>query len=138
MNRRLKASVTVEAAFIFPIVVFVIITILLMALYVSDVVGVRAIVQKYSVTGCDSDISAEKLAAKMEGEIRNSLLVADLKTVKASDKDSSRSIEVEIAIQLGFFNIYKKDTIKEKMYVENNRQSITKQKIIIDTARVQQ
>ena len=132
MRKQYQASITVEAAFLFPLVLIVIVTVLLMALYVSDVAGTRAIVQEYSMVKTERSQSAEEMASVLEREIRSSLLTAALSDVRIVEKNGRRKIEVTLQMEIGFFRISMRDIIKEEGSIESNRQCLVKEKVIMD------
>lgn len=156
MRKYYQASITVEAAFLFPLTLLVIVTVLLLAMYISDVVGARAVVQEYCIVKTKAEWStdtvgstagewsteekkptkiaqeAEEMAAVLEQEIRSSLLVSTLSDVCVGEKNGRRSMEVTLQLDIGFFQISVKERIKETCSVDSSRCCLVREKAIMD------
>ena len=132
MRKEYEGSITVEAAFIVPIVILVIITSILFSFYICDIVCVRAVVENYCVTEGDNEKTEEMMCSDIYEGLKNQTLVAQIKTINVNKKKDKADIEVLMNFHIGYWNITKNDRVKVTMYCENTRQSIVKQKVFVD------
>lgn len=127
------ASITVEVSILFPIVIFAIITIIYMALYLGDVVSVRAVVQQYAVLESNYNKSETDMMSEIGNNIRSEVLISDITDIDVEKYKEKTGITIGMKVKIGFFDIFMSDKIKVTMYSENNCQYIVKSKVIIDT-----
>lgn len=143
MKRRIKASLTVEASFVLPFVIAVIILMILLFFIKCD----KAVIQSNALSGCEYAISLKDLMQEVSNEkveeyvnlrLRKNMIIVKNFEVSANVTDNS----VEVSIRgsdnlkwLGFLNILrlrKKYDIEgySKMPIINPESTIRKVKII--------
>lgn len=130
-----KGSYTVEAALVFPIVIFVVIGVLYLAFYLHDKVKIQGLIDEASLkakayvrnetdinTGLidyetynkrgifyplrnDLDHKEEKMKEYLEGKLSSGLFIADLDAVEVILGYSDIDIEVSVDMDIPFFDV---------------------------------
>lgn len=127
-----RGSLTVEAAMILPVIIIVIVTMILFSFYMHDITCVRALLQDYSVTECNSDKTESAIQAELGHKLKDQTLVTEIKDIIVKVKNNKTVIEVEMNFNMGYWNINRSDTVKVTMYSDNTRQFVLKQKVLVD------
>ena len=137
MNRKGKASVTLEASLLMPLIIMLLISILCFSEYVSDVVGARAILQEYAVsvpaTVSVGVVSEEELTKAL----REGLLITDLCEAEVLSGKEGDFCRIRLQWKVPFFEILHKDILQEKVMMEKNRDHILRQKVLMDVLELQ-
>ena len=135
IKKEYKGSVTIEMSLLFPIVVFVIIVVMLMSFYVSDIVSIRAKIYEYCAMQEESDKTESEIKNELQKKLKDYTIIAEIKSVNVKRKNDKLEMSVKIEYDFGYFNMHNKDTISAVTYSENTRDYIIRQKAIIDAVK---
>lgn len=128
-------SVTVEMALVFPIVVFVVVSIMMMSFYMSDLVCVRTKIYEFGILYGKENTTEEELKIKLQKDLKNQMIVANLKSVRVKRMDHKMKMSVSIGYDFKYFVIKKQDTINADIVSENSKEYLIRQKVIIDAVK---
>lgn len=129
-----KGSFTVELSLLFPIILFVIVTILVFALYVNDLVCVRAFVNRYVLTANELNKADDEIVKELQEELENKILVVSIKNLEAEQQKNKTKISVDVNFKFGILNIDRQDVVTVTVPAQDIPFFVVKAKVLIDTA----
>lgn len=129
-----EGSVTVEMSILFPIILFVILTVLLFTFYVNDIVCIRATVNQYAVIANNLNKTNNDIVKELQEELKEVPLIVKVKEIQADKKENKTKIKVKISFKSGFWNMDRHDTINVTMHSEDNTSFVVKAKVLFDIA----
>ncbi|MCI5602805.1 MAG: TadE family protein [Lachnospiraceae bacterium] len=135
-KRYLSGSLTVEMSMLFPIIIMVILTIMMLVFYMNDIICVRAAAQQYGII-CNTDEKSEnEIYSEYMNRIKADVIIAKIKSVDIKKDDEKTNIKTSMSFELPIFNIRKSDNINITMYDKDNRMFIVRTKVAIDTVNI--
>lgn len=135
-KRYLSGSLTVEMSMLFPIIIMVILTIMMLFFYMNDIICVRAAAQQYGII-CNTDEKSEnEIYSEYMNRIKADVIIAKIKSVDIKKDDEKTNIKTSMSFELPIFNIRKSDNINITMYDKDNRMFIVRTKVAIDTVNI--
>lgn len=135
-KRYLSGSLTVEMSMLFPIIIMVILTIMMLVFYMNDIICVRAAAQQYGII-CNTDEKSEnEIYSEYMNRIKADVIIAKIKSVDIKKDDEKTNIKTSMFFELPIFNIRKSDNINITMYDKDNRMFIVRTKVAIDTVNI--
>lgn len=128
--RKFKAdgNITLEMSIIFPVIFVVIIFILFIGFYMSDIVCIRAVMQRELIMINRNEISEDEAI----NNIKASVIVSDIDVVKISKKGNYLYVEGDIYFKFPILNIYKKESIKVSSHIQNSKDYVVNMKVVFD------
>ena len=132
-KKGIEGSLTVEMSLLFPIIVFVIVSVLLFNLYICDIVGARAYLYQYSITNSCENMEIEEVKQELLQELEKQMLVAKISQIRIQEQQDEWSVSVKTLVDIGFLEIKKESTINYKMQTVDKRSFLVKSKVLIDT-----
>lgn len=115
---------------VFPIVLVVIILIMFLGFYISDIVCVRAILQKSAVLYSMNEITEQDIYK----EIDNSIFVTQTENIVLNKKDKEICMEAIISVRFPIINVWKREKISVNSYVKNSKDYVVRAKVMFDIA----
>lgn len=132
INNKLKGSITVEMCIVFPIIVFVMLVLSIASVYYSDVVSVRAYLEKKIVRNLEENKDIKDIENEIYNELQSLTIIADFKNLKFYEANNEVRINVDISSKIDLLNIKFNNTIDVKIYEEDNRSYVVKNKVVFD------
>lgn len=132
INNKLKGSITVEMCIVFPIIVFVIFVLSIASVYYSDVVSARAYLEKKIVRNLEENKDIKDIENEIYNELQSLTIIADFKNLKFYEANNEVRINVDISSKIDLLNIKFNNTIDVKIYEEDNRSYVVKNKVVFD------
>ncbi len=135
-KRNLSGSLTVEMSMLFPIIIMVIFTIMMLIFYMNDIICVRSAAQQYGII-CNTDEKSEnEIYSEYMNRIKADVIIAKIKNVDIEKDDEKTNIKTSLSFELPIFNIRKSDNINITMYNKDNRMFIVRTKVAMDTVNI--
>ena len=135
-KRQLSGSLTVEISMLFPIIIMVILTIMMIVFYMNDIICVRAASQQYGII-CNTDEKSEnEIYSEYMNRIKADVIIAKIKSVDIKKDDEKTNIKTSLSFELPIFNIRKSDNINITMYDKDNRMFIVRTKVAMDMVNI--
>ena len=106
-----------------------------MSLYLSDMVSLRVLVQKYAITEVSDRKKEEEIKKEIENELKNYTYITNITGISVKKIQDNLEIEVNFELNNTFLNFKIKDSFNVEMFCENNREYIVKAKNIIDSVK---
>lgn len=125
---RLNGNITLEMSIIFPVVFVVIIFILFIGFYMSDIVCIRAVMQRELIIMSKNEISEEEIIE----DIKSSTIISNIDNVRINKKGNYVYIEGDIYVEFPILSIHKKENIKVGSAIKTNKDYVVSVKVIFD------
>lgn len=135
-KKHLSGSLTIEMSMLFPIIIMVVLTIMMLVFYMNDIICVRAATQQYGII-CNTDEKSEnEIYSDYINRIKADVIIAKIKSVDIKKDDEKTNIKTSLSFELPIFNIRKSDNINITMYDKDNRMFIVRAKVAMDTVNI--
>lgn len=135
-KKHLSGSLTIEMSMLFPIIIMVVLTIMMLVFYMNDIICVRATAQQYGII-CNTDEKSEnEIYSDYINRIKADVIIAKIKSVDIKKDDEKTNIKTSLSFELPIFNIRKSDNINITMYDKDNRMFIVRAKVAMDTVNI--
>lgn len=135
-KKHLSGSLTIEMSMLFPIIIMVVLTIMMLVFYMNDIICVRAVAQQYGII-CNTDEKSEnEIYSDYINRIKADVIIAKIKSVDIKKDDEKTNIKTSLSFELPIFNIRKSDNINITMYDKDNRMFIVRAKVAMDTVNI--
>jgi hypothetical protein len=127
-GEKLKGSITLEMSIVFPIVFVVILLVLLIGFYMSDIVCIRAVMQKEVLMANERNIEESEIYK----EIKDIRILSNIDNILVWEKNNYVYVKVDVSAKFPILNIYKRESIEVNNCKENNKDYVVNTKIIFD------
>lgn len=135
-KKHLSGSLTIEMSMLFPIIIMVVLTIMMLVFYMNDIICVRAAAQQYGII-CNTDEKSEnEIYSDYINRIKADVIIAKIKSVDIKKDDEKTNIKTSLSFELPIFNIRKSDNINITMYDKDNRMFIVRAKVAMDIVNI--
>lgn len=135
-KKHLSGSLTIEMSMLFPIIIMVVLTIMMLVFYMNDIICVRVAAQQYGII-CNTDEKSEnEIYSDYINRIKADVIIAKIKSVDIKKDDEKTNIKTSLSFELPIFNIRKSDNINITMYDKDNRMFIVRAKVAMDTVNI--
>ena len=135
-KKHLSGSLTIEMSMLFPIIIMVVLTIMMLVFYMNDIICFRAAAQQYGII-CNTDEKSEnEIYSDYINRIKADVIIAKIKSVDIKKDDEKTNIKTSLSFELPIFNIRKSDNINITMYDKDNRMFIVRAKVAMDTVNI--
>lgn len=131
-----EGSFTVEMSMLFPIILFVIVAMLFFVFYINDLVCIRSVVNRYTVTlDNNRDKTGDEIVNELLEELKDETLIVNIKDIKIDKQRSKTVIRIDINFRFGYWRIDKNNAINVNIHTEDNISFIVKTKVFMDIAK---
>ena len=93
-KKHLSGSLTIEMSMLFPIIIMVVLTIMMLVFYMNDIICVRAAAQQYGII-CNTDEKSEnEIYSDYINRIKSDVIIAKIKSVDIKKDDEKTNIKI--------------------------------------------
>lgn len=128
VEKKVNGSITIESAFVFPLVVFVLIFVISIILYLQDITSIYAYLYGYEMNG---EVSYDE--REIAREVRDIATIVDITEVTVRNRDDTYTISIHTDWKILYWNLSKEDCIRVQKKKMNYYRTMIKQKAIIDS-----
>lgn len=125
---KVRASITLEMSMILPVVLMVIIFIMSLGFYMSDMVCIRAVMQRKVIMAGERELTEQNIYS----EINESLLITRLEDIDIIKDEKNIRIRTTVFVQIPMLNIRKKENIEVNGHIKSNKDYIVNAKVAFD------
>lgn len=131
-NKSYSGSITIEMSMLFPIIILVIFTMMILVFYVNDIICIRASAYKYGILSSTDEKSEDEISKEFMNNIKSEVIIAKIKNIEIEMDNDRTKIKTTIGFELPVFNIVKSDSISVTMYNKDNRKYVVRTKVAMD------